>query len=147
MAYITNRSVRQNYEILDTVRAGLSLMGTEAKSIRDGKGSLAGARVLIRGGEAFLTGATIPPYQPNNTEYAYIPDRNRRLLLSKQEIHKLNVKSEEKNLTLVPLTVYNCNRRLKLDIGVARKKNARDKREAIKKRDSKKSIRQHLLQH
>ena len=146
MAYITNRSIRQHYAILETLRAGLSLLGTEVKSIRTGKGSLTGAKILIRGGEAFLVGATIPVYQPNNTFILYEEDRPRRLLLNKNEIQKLYTSSEEKRLTLIPLTIYNCNRKLKLDIGVANKKNPRDKREEIKKRESERSIKRLLHQ-
>ena len=146
MAYITNRNIRQHYEILETIRAGLSLLGTEVKSIRTGKGSLTGAKILIRGGEAFLVGATIPPYQPKNIIIAYEEDRPRRLLLNKNEIKRLYTSSEEKQLTLVPLTMYNCNRKLKLDIGVASKKTKRDKREEIKKRESERSVRKHMLQ-
>ena len=146
MAYISNRNIRQHYEILETLRAGLSLLGTEVKSIRMGQGSLTGAKILIRGGEAFLVGATIPAYQPKNIMMAYEEDRPRRLLLNKNEIKRLYTSSEEKQLTLVPLTMYNCNRKLKLDIGVASKKTKRDKRETIKKRESERSIRKHMLQ-
>ena len=142
MSYITNRSIRHNYKILDTVRAGISLEGTEVKSIRTGKGSLAGAQVLIRGDEAFLIGATIPSYQEKNTTPGYDTKRPRRLLLNKKEIQKLYTSSEKNQLTLLPLSIYNCNRKLKLDIGIAEKKNTRDKREEIKKRDAERSIRQ-----
>ncbi len=146
MAYITNRNIRQHYEVLETLRAGLSLLGTEVKSIRTGKGSLAGAKILIRGDEAFLLGAIIPAYQPKNIIIAYEEDRPRRLLLNKNEIKRLYTSSEEKQLTLVPLTIYNCNRKLKLDIGVANKKTTRDKREKIKKRESERSIRRLMRQ-
>ena len=146
MAYITNRSIRQHYEILETIRAGLSLLGTEVKSIRTGKGSLTGAKVLIRGGEAFLIGATIPAYQPKNIIMTYEEDRPRRLLLNKNEIKRLYTSSEEKRLTLLPLTMYNCNRKLKLDIGIASKRAKRDKREKIKKREDERSIKRLLQQ-
>ena len=140
MAYITNRNIQRHYEILETLRAGLSLLGTEVKSIRTGKGSLTGAKILVRGDEAFLVGATIPAYQPKNILIAYEDDRPRRLLLNKQEIKKLYTYSEKKRLTLLPLTIYNCNRKLKLDVGIGNKKNARDKREEIKKRESERSM-------
>ena len=146
MSYITNRSIRKQYEILKTLRAGLSLLGTEVKSIRTGKGSLAGAKILVRGGEAFLVGATIPAYQPKNILIAYEDDRPRRLLLNRDEIQKLYTCSEEKRLTLIPLTIYNCNRKLKLDIGIADKKDQRDKREEIRERESRRTIRQSLRQ-
>ena len=144
MAYITNRNAHQHYEILETIRAGLSLIGTEVKSVRTGKGSLAGTKVLIRGGEAFLVGATIPPYQEKNAPGSYKVDRTRRLLLNKREIERLYTFSEEKRLTLIPLIIYNCNRKLKLDVGIAHKKNARDRREKKKKKESERSIRRFL---
>ena len=119
MAYITNRSVRRDYEVYETVRAGLSLTGTETKSIRTGRGSLAGARVLVRDGDAYLVGAHIPPHQEKNAPVGYDPERTRRLLLHRKELEKLSRETEAKNLTLVPLSVYNCSRKLKLDIGIA----------------------------
>ena len=143
MAYVTNRTARRDYDILDTVRAGISLLGTEVKSVRDGKASLAGARVLIRGGEAFLVGATIPPHQEKNAR-GYDPERTRRLLLQRKEIVRLHTQTEMKGLTLVPIRVYNCNRVLKVDVGIARKRHARDKREVLKKRDTERSIRRQL---
>ena len=93
--------------------------------------------MFVRGGEVFLIGATIPPYQEKNTPSTYKPDRARRLLLNKREIKRLYTSSEEKRLTLVPLIIYNCNQKLKLDVGVASKKNAKDKREEMKKKESK----------
>ena len=147
MAYITNRGVRREYDILDTMRAGLALLGTEVKSVRNGKGSLEGAKVVIRDGEAFLVGATIPPHQEKNAPSNYDPERTRRLLLNKREIEKAFSHSEGKHLTLLPLTVYNCNRLLKLDVGVARKMTLRDKREQVKERESDRSVRRFLLKH
>ena len=145
MAYITNKGVRKEYEILDIVRAGIALLGTEVKSIRNGKGSLTGAKVLIRDGEAYLVGASIPPHQEKNTSREYESDRTRRLLLTKREIQKIYTHTEGKRLTLIPLTVYNCNRLLKLDVGIAQKLSVRDKREKIKERESDRSVRRFLL--
>ena len=144
MAYVTNKTARRQHEITDTVRAGIELLGTEVKSIRNGKATLTGARVLIRGGEAFLVGASVPPHQEKNGVPGYDRERTRRLLLNRKEIRRLLTRTEAGNLTLIPLTIYNCNRVLKLDIGVARKKNARDKRETIKKRDNERSLRREL---
>ena len=141
MANITNREIKKHYEILDTLSAGISLLGTEVKSIRTGKGSLMGAKVVIRAGEVLLSGANIPPYQEKNSPASYDPKRTRKLLLNKREIQKLYLTVEAKNLTLVPIKVYNVGRHLKLEIGIARKKNARDKREEIKQRDAKRTIR------
>ena len=144
MAHITNTSARRHFEIIDTVRAGISLLGTEVKSIRTGKGSLVGAQALIRGGEIYLVGATIPPFQEKNTPSSYDPTRSRRLLLTRKEIQRLYTQTESKHLTLVPLSIYTNGRVLKIDIGIARKKNARDKREDIKRRESERSIRRDL---
>ncbi len=144
MTYVTNRTAKQHYEILDTQRAGIMLFGTEVKSVRSGKASLVGAKVLIRGGEVFLVGATIPPHQEKNAPPSYDSERPRRLLLHKKEIGRLYAQTEMRGLTLVPICMYNCNRVLKMDIGVARKKNARDKREDIRKRESERSVKRHM---
>lgn len=85
-AYIQNRKAHFNFEILETFEAGLVLQGFEAKSIRAGKGKLEGAHVIIRGGEAFLVGTSISPYQPANTPKNYDPERTRKLLLSKKNL-------------------------------------------------------------
>ena len=147
MAYITNRNIRQHYKVLETIRAGLSLLGTEVKSIKTGKGSLKGAKILIRGGEAFLVGATVPPHQEKNAPKLYEAGRTRRLLLNKNEIKKLYTQSEEKQLTLLPLTIYNCNQKLKIDIGVASKKTLYDKREQIKKQEDDRLLKKILRSH
>ena len=94
MAYITNKTARQHYAIIDTVRAGISLTGTEVKSIRNGKGSLSGAKVLIRDGAIYLVGATIPPHQEKNAPPTYDPERTRPLLLHRKEIERLAKESE-----------------------------------------------------
>ena len=144
MSYITNRSIKRDYEILETIRAGIQLLGTEVKSVRTGKGSLVGAKILIRGGEAFLVGANIPPHQEKNTAAHYDPERTRRLLLKKREIIQLINKTESKKLTLVPISLYNTNRRLKVDVGIGRKKQSRDRREELRKRDAERAIRREI---
>ena len=144
MTYITNTRAKQQYDILKTYRAGIALLGTEAKSVRNGKGSLVGATVLIRGGEAFLVNATIPPHQEKNAPGGYDPTRSRRLLLTKQELLALYTESEKKGLTLIPLEVYNSRRKLKVDVAVVRKKNFRDRREELKKRDAEREQRRSL---
>ena len=140
MAYITNRAAKQHYEILDIFRAGMSLLGTEVKSIRSGRGSLVGAKVLIRGGEIFLVGATIPPHQEKNAPSDYDSGRSRRLLLNKMEIQRLIHTTEARGLTIIPLSIYNTGRKVKIDIAVARKKLGRDKRQEIKRRESERSL-------
>ncbi|MDE0243612.1 MAG: SsrA-binding protein SmpB [Candidatus Kaiserbacteria bacterium] len=144
MVYITNKQVKRQYEILKTYRAGLSLLGTETKSIRTGKGSLVGATVLVRGGEAFLVNATIPAHQEKNAPSGYDPDRTRKLLLTKPEVRELHTALEKKGLTLVPMEIYNSRRKLKLGFAIARKKNPRDKREDLKRRDADRDRRRSL---
>ena len=135
MALAKNKKAYFNYEILETYEAGIELFGF----VR-----LEGARVIIRGGEAFLVGATIPPYQPSNTPKDYEPDRTRRLLLHKKELSYLAGKEHERGLTLVPIRVYNKVRKIKLQFGVARGKKKFDKREVIKQRESKRKISREL---
>src|ERR1700733_6202942 len=110
MSLITNRKAHFNYEILDTYSAGLELFGYEVKSLKNGQGSLEGAHATIRGGEAYIVGMFIPPYQPANTPVDYDPYRNRKLLLTKKEIAELDAVSQKNNLTIVPLSVYNKQR-------------------------------------
>jgi SsrA-binding protein len=140
MSLAENRKARFDYEVLQKFSAGLELTGQEVKSVRAGKISLAGAFVAVRGGEAFLIGAEIPPYQPANlagqAHGEYDARRARKLLLSKGEIAALADAEATKGLTIVPLSVYNKGRFLKADIAIARGKKLYDKREAMKKRDA-----------
>lgn len=140
MALIQNRKIKSDYEILETLEAGLSLYGFEVKSIKSGQGSLKGAHIIIRGDEAFLVGATIPPYQAANTPKDYESDRTRKLLLSKKEIANLIGQEKQKGLTIVPISVYNKGRFLKIEIAVVRGKKKHDKRETLKKRDAKREM-------
>jgi len=137
---ISNKRARHDFEILDTYEAGIVLSGTEVKSVRLGRGNLRGAHVVVRGGEAFLVGASIPPYQPANVPVNYDPEATRKLLLSRKEINELEKKSEQRGLTIVPIMMYNRNRSIKLQIAVARGKKQRDKREVMKERDTKRAI-------
>lgn len=137
---VENKKVRLEYEFLETYEAGMELQGHEVKALRAGRASLVGAHIVIRGGEAFLVGSTISPYQENNTPKGYDPERTRRLLLNQKELDALEGAESKKGLTIVPIMVYNQNRRLKLSIAVARKKNKFDKRADLKKRDDERSI-------
>lgn len=140
---VENKKAHLEYEFIETFDAGLSLTGFEVKSLRNGSASLVGARVVVRGDEAFLIGATISPYQEKNTPDSYDPTRARRLLLNKKEIRELAGHESHKGLTIIPVMVYT-GRRLKLKIAVARKKKKYDKREDMKKRDAKRSIERSL---
>jgi len=140
-SYAENRKARFNYEFLEKYETGIELLGTEVKSIRNGQMSLEGAFVIIRGGEAFLINASIPPFQPKNAPKGYDPLRNRKLLLTKKEITELAGSEKNKSLTIVPISVYNKNRKIKVEIALVKGKKKFDKRETLKKRDTEREIR------
>jgi SsrA-binding protein len=144
MSYADNPRARFDYEILEKLTAGLELIGLEVKAVKAGKMNLKGSYVLIRGDEAFLTGAEVAPYQPKNTPLDYEPARVRKLLLTKDELERLKKAEQTKGLTIVPLAVYNKGRFLKLDLAIARGKKRFDKRQAIKKKDVEKEIKRKL---
>ncbi len=144
MALIQNRKIFFNYEILEKTEAGIELFGFEVKSLKKGQGSLEGSHITLRGGEAFVINMQISPYQPANTPKDYDPLRNRKLLLTKKEITELTKSENQKGLTIVPISVYNKGRKVKLEIAVVRGKKQFDKRETIKKRDTDREIRRGL---
>jgi len=144
MPLVANKKAYFNYEILEKLEAGIELLGFEVKSLKKGQGSLEGSHVTVRGSEAFVTGMQIPPYQPANTPKDYDLIRNRKLLLTKKEIAKLSGEENQKGLTIIPLSVYNKGRKLKIEIAVVRGKKKYDKRETIKKRDTERDIRREL---
>lgn len=134
--YAQNRKIRFEYEILEKHEAGIELTGMETKSVREGKMSLDGAFVIVRGGEVYLINANITPFQPKNAAEDYDPLRNRKLLLTKKEIQKLSSYEKNKALTIVPLAVYNKGKKIKLEVALVKGKKTRDKRETIKKRET-----------
>jgi len=133
---IENKKVHLRFSVLESFSAGMELVGSEAKSLRSRRGSLEGARIVVRGGEAYLIGATIPPYQMANTDKNYDPERTRRLLLKKSEIAELADAESKKGLTTVPLDVYNAGRYLKLRVAIVKGKGKEDRREDLKKADA-----------
>lgn len=141
---VLNKKASFNYEFIERLEAGIELLGTEVKSLRSGNATLEGSYIIIRGGEAFISGMTIPPYQVNNTAKDYEPERLRKLILTKNEIEKLAGIESKKGLTIVPVSMYNKNRKIKVDIAIARGKREFDKRETIKKRDSDREIQRTL---
>ena len=140
MALIQYKKAGLKYLVLETFSAGVELTGAEVKSVRQGHGKLDGSRVIIRGGEAFIIGLSIPPYQQGNTPAGYNPERPRKLLLKKSEILQLADEEAKKGLTIVPLELYNAGRYLKARIAVVRGKNKADKRETLKKKDAQRDI-------
>jgi len=135
MEYASNPKAGFDYEILETIEAGVVLEGPEVKSIKTGKASIKGSYVKILNEEPFLIGATISPYQPANMPKKLDPQRSLKLLLSKKEISNLIGLSKSRGLTLVPLKFYSKKGRIKLLVGIAKGKKKYDKRETIKKKD------------
>lgn len=144
MSLVDNKKIHFNYEVLEKFEAGIELFGFEVKALRAGKASLEGSHVSIRGGEAFLVSTNIEPYQPKNTPTEYDPARSRKLLLNKKEIEELEKYEAEKGLTIVPISVYNNGRKIKVSIAVVRGKKKFDKRESIKKRETDIEIRREM---
>ena len=142
--YAENRKARFNYEILEKYEAGIELLGVEVKSVRGGQMSLEGAFVIVRGGEAYLINANIPPYQVKNTPKDYDSLRNRRILLTKKEIARLAGSEKNKSLTIMPISVYNKGRKIKVEIALVKGKKKFDKRETLKKRDTDREIRREM---
>ena len=135
-SFAQNRKAHFNYEILEKITAGIELLGFEVKAVKAGRITLDGAYVVIRGGEAYLVGTQVTPIQPKNTPKDFDERRNRKLLLTKKEIKRLAGMENSNGLTIIPLSVYNINRKIKVDLGIARGKKNKDKRESIKKRES-----------
>ena len=136
MGLAENRKVHFNYEILERFEAGIELLGLEVSAIKKSQVSLEGSYVTIRGGEAYLIGSTITPLQPKNTPADYVLDRNRRLLLTKKEIALLAGAEVKNGLTIVPISMYNKGRHIKVEIAIVKGKKTFDKRETIKRRES-----------
>lgn len=143
--FAENRRASFDYEILERFEAGMVLQGGEVKAIQNGKMNIAGSFVIFRGGVPYLMGSDLPPYQPINTPESYKADRARPLLLNKKEIAYLEGKIHDKKLTIVPLKVYNKNSRIKVELGLGRLRKKGDKREAIKKKEVRREIRETLL--
>jgi SsrA-binding protein len=134
-----NRRARHDYHLLDRYEAGLQLTGTEVKSLRDGRVTLAQAYADLRDGEVWLIGAHIDEYAQGNVAN-HEPERDRKLLLHRREIESLIGQVQQKGLTLVPTRMYFKNGRVKLELAVGRGKEQRDKRRDIAKRDAQRDI-------
>jgi len=134
-----NRKAFYDYSIEDTLEAGIALLGTEVKSLRDGKANLKDSYVLIKDAEAFLFNCHISPYSHGNI-MNHEPLRTRKLLLHKKEIERLKGKLVQKGYTLLPLKVYFKGPVAKVEIGLGKGKKQYEKRETIKEREAKKDI-------
>lgn len=144
--YAKNKKAYFEYEILETVEAGLKLTGNEVKAIRTNGIKLTGSFVGFHGDEAYLANLYIPKYTYSTVGPEFDPERNRTLLLKRKQIDYLRGKSLEKGLTIVPLSVYTKGNLIKAELGVARGKKRHDKRATIKKRDLDRETRRHLKQ-
>ncbi len=136
---VSNRKARHDYELLETYEAGIALLGTEIKSLRDHGGSLQDAYVVINKDEAFLKNASIAPYKYGNV-FNHDEKRERKLLLHRKEIEKIKRSVEQKGLTVVPLSMYLKKGYIKVKIAIARGKKHYDKRQALKEREHKRAI-------
>ncbi len=137
----SNKTVYHNYQILENFEAGISLVGSEVKSIREGRISLKESYAEVKNGDVFLVKCHISPYEAANV-FNHDPLRERRLLLHKREIRRLAGKIKERGLTLVPTkVVINDKGRIKVELGLARGKREYEKRDVIKKRDTDREIR------
>lgn len=138
-----NKKARFDYEIIETFEAGLVLMGSEVKSLRDKNIQLKDSYISFINGEAFLQNAHISPYKASSYNN-HVPERLRKLLLSKLELLKIETKIREKGLSCVPLKIFFKKGLVKVDIALVRGKKLHDKRESIKSRETKKSLNQSL---
>ena len=138
-----NRQARFNYFIDETYEAGLVLVGSEVKSLRDGKANLTDSYAQIRKGEAFLINSHISPY-PGANQFNHEPKRTRKLLLHGREIERLTGKTKERGLTLVALKIYFKDGRAKVELGLARGKKLYDKRETLKRKNAERDIERSL---
>jgi len=135
----SNRKARHDYEVLETIEAGIALVGTEVKSLRDGHANLKDSYVELRDGEMLLIGVHISPYAAGN-RFNHDPERQRKLLLHKREILRFGFKAREKSLTMVPLEMYFKDGRVKVKLALVRGKRAYDKRHAIAEREGRREV-------
>ena len=131
--FAENRKARHDYTVLETIECGIVLTGTEVKSVRHGEVSLSGSYGAVLKGELWLVGADIAAYKFGN-RFNHEPKSMRKLLVHAKEVRDLQLKTEAKGLTLIPLRIFLKNGRVKVDLGVCRGKQLHDKRDALKKK-------------
>ncbi|MFP6630962.1 MAG: SsrA-binding protein SmpB [Myxococcota bacterium] len=137
----TNRRARHNYEIIETLEAGISLFGPEVKSLREGRANLRESFAVIKRGEVFLQQLHISPYEPAARGNASDPTRERKLLLHSSEISKLVGRVSERGNTLVPLSIYFKDGRAKVELALARGRHTYDKRAALRQKEDQETAR------
>jgi SsrA-binding protein len=138
----TNRRARHKYELIERLECGIELLGTEVKSLREGKAQIADAYAVIEHREVWLRGVHIPPYAPARENHD--PERPRRLLLHRREIERLVGRTQRRGLTLVPTRIYFKGPRAKVEIALARGKEQRDRRREIRDRDVRREVEREL---
>jgi SsrA-binding protein len=132
----SNRMARRNYAITDTFEAGLVLLGSEVKSMREAQVQIADGYARIRDGEAWLDGMHVAPYSFAIGYGAHDPDRSRKLLMHRDEIRKLKARVDQERVSLIPLALYFRDGRVKVEIGIGKGRSKEDKRQAIAERDA-----------
>jgi SsrA-binding protein len=135
----TNRRARHRFELVEKLEAGIVLLGTEVKSLRNGKAQMADAYAVVDDGEVWLRKLHIPPYEPASREN-HEPERPRKLLLHRAEIERLVGKTAERGLTLIPVRIYFKGGRAKVELALARGKEGRDRRREIADRDVRREV-------
>lgn len=143
----SNRAARRNYNITDTIEAGLVLLGSEVKSMRDSQVQLADAYARIRDGEAWLEGVHVAPYTFATGFGAHDPDRPRKLLMHRDEIVRLGARVDQERVSIVPLRLYFRDGRAKVELGVGKGRDKADKRRTIAERDSRREVERELRRH
>lgn len=139
----TNRKARHRFEFLETYEAGIQLVGSEVKALREGKAQIGEAYAAVEDGEVWLRGAHIPPYAPA-AEQNHEPERPRKLLLHRREIERLIGQTARKGLTLIPTRIYFSGPRAKVELALARGKDTRDRRREIRDRDVSRDVAREL---
>ncbi len=137
---VSNRKARHDYEILERLEAGIALTGAEVKTLRGGRGSIAEAFGRVRGGEVWLEGMHIPPYEHQGDKTRHDPVRPRKLLLHRKEIERLIGKTAERGWALIPLRVYFSHGLAKVELGLGRGKRQFEKRQAIAEREHRREM-------
>jgi SsrA-binding protein len=144
---VQNRKARHDYEVLDTLECGIVLVGTEVKVLREGKGGLTGAFASVgKDGQLWLHSVTIPPYTFGN-RFNHDSLRDRKLLAHAREIRRLRAQVEQKGNTLVPLALYLVKGRVKVELAICKGKNAVDRRETIRRRETDRDIQREMARH
>ncbi|MDH3299026.1 MAG: SsrA-binding protein SmpB [Acidimicrobiia bacterium] len=142
----TNKQAHRNYEISETIEAGIALRGSEVKSLRESKVQISDAYARFEDGELWLVGLHIAPYTRSSSHLRYEPTRKRKLLLHRAELDRLFSKTEQDHLVLVPMALYFKDNRAKLEIGLGRGRKTVDKRQLIAKRDADREARRELAE-